>query len=269
MVVFPNAKINLGLQVIGKRADGYHDVETLLYPVDWCDILEILEAKADQYTFTGIPTTTQKEDNLCYKAVALLRQNYEVPPINLHLHKTIPHGAGLGGGSSDAAHVLLVVNQLFNLKIEEEELASLAVKLGSDCPFFLKNKPMMATGIGDVLEPVENVLKGYFIKIIKPDFGINTAEAYKGIHPKAPVSKLKEIIKLPVEEWRSEMKNDFETTVFKTRAELQEIKNQFYEHGAIYAAMSGSGSSVFGIFATPPPTWTLPEGHISWSGKLL
>ena len=269
MVVFPNAKINLGLNVIGKRADGYHDIETLLYPVSWYDILEILEAKADQYTFTGIPTTTKKEDNLCYKAIDLLRQNYEIPPINLHLHKTIPHGAGLGGGSSDAAHVLLVANQLFNLKIEEKELASLAVKLGSDCPFFLNNKPMMATGIGDVLEPVANVLKGYFIKIIKPDFGINTAEAYKGIHPKAPDSKLKEIVKLPLEQWRSKLKNDFEATVFKIKPELQEIKNQFYKQGAIYAVMSGSGSSVFGIFSTPPSDWPLPEGYLSWSGKLL
>ncbi|MCL2651776.1 MAG: 4-(cytidine 5'-diphospho)-2-C-methyl-D-erythritol kinase [Candidatus Azobacteroides sp.] len=250
MLCFPNAKINLGLNVVSKRTDGYHNIETVFYPIDIKDALEVVPAAGEKGIFkqSGILLDGNPGKNLVVKAYSLLKEKYSLPEIDIYLRKNIPFGAGLGGGSADAAFMLKLLNNVYELHLSEGKLEELASQLGADCPFFIHNKPVFATGTGNIFTPVELSLKGYFIVLVKPDIYISTKEAFVMIQPKPPVLSLKEIIKDPPETWKSKMINDFEPSVFFQRPTIKYIKEKLYDFGAIYASMSGSGSSVFGIF---------------------
>lgn len=250
MVVFPNAKINLGLYVTEKRPDGFHNLETLFYPVPWRDALEAVPANGEEATFTGsgLVVDVEPEKNLVMCAYRLLQREFSLPNLDIYLHKAIPFGAGLGGGSADAAQMLVMLNHLYKLGLSEERLAEYAATLGSDCPFFIYNRPMLATGRGEVLSPVDFSLKGYTIVLVKPSFGISTPEAFAGIQPKRPSASIAETVAQPIETWRGTLLNDFEPHLFEKYPLLADIKQQLYDRGAAYAAMSGSGSTIFGIF---------------------
>jgi 4-diphosphocytidyl-2-C-methyl-D-erythritol kinase len=252
MLSFPNAKINLGLYVTRKRDDGYHDLETLFYPVPLTDALEILPSAGPETTISlsGLPVAGDPEKNLVWKAFGLLSKAYreKVKPLSVHLHKVIPMGAGMGGGSADAAFMLNMMNELFALDIDKPALAAYALELGSDCPFFIGNKPAFAAGRGELLEPVSLDLSAYSIQIICPLIHVGTADAFRNIVPAEAGFQLKQITTLPADEWRGRISNDFEVPVFKLHPVLQTIKEQLYEQGAIYASMSGSGSSLYGLF---------------------
>jgi 4-diphosphocytidyl-2-C-methyl-D-erythritol kinase len=250
MITYPNAKINIGLHIIEKRPDGYHNIETVFYPVELFDILEInpAEGKQDQYEFTGIDTGCANENNICVKAVNLMRKHYKIPPVNLHLHKQIPHGTGLGGGSSDAAFTLTALNTMFNLALPDEKLEELALVLGSDCPFFIRNKPALAKGRGEELSPLSLNLDNYTIKFAFPGFNISTAHAYSKVKPATPARKLAELIELPVKEWKGKIVNDFEKAMAGDFQQIDRIITKFYREGAIYSSLSGSGSAVYGVF---------------------
>jgi 4-diphosphocytidyl-2-C-methyl-D-erythritol kinase len=250
MIVYPNGKINIGLNIVEKRTDGFHNIESIFYPVELSDILEInpAEGKKDVYTFTGSDTGCPVEKNLCYKAVNLMRQYCGIPAVNLHLHKQIPHGTGLGGGSSDASFTLIALNQLFDKRLVKEQLLELALQLGSDCPYFIYNKAMLAKGRGDILTPVPLNLDNYTIRLAFPGFNIPTAHAYSKVTPAAPKFSLEEMIKLPVHEWKGKVVNDFEKALASDFQQLERIKVKFYREGAMYSSMTGSGSAVYGIF---------------------
>ena len=250
MIKFPNAKINLGLNIVNRRADGYHNIETIFYPITLQDIVEIVTAKGSESTLTtyGRTINCPTEKNLVMKAYRSLEKDYNLPPVDIYLHKNIPDGAGLGGGSSDAASVLLILNEMFDLNIPKVELAKRAAKLGADCAFFIYNTPMMATGIGDILSPIEVNLHGKSMLLIKPDVSVPTAEAYSKVTPKPSEIELSTILSTPINEWKNKLVNDFEHSVFYAHPELAHIKQSLYDAGAEYASMSGSGSSIFGIF---------------------
>lgn len=256
MITFPNAKINLGLNIIEKRPDGYHNLETIFYPINLQDALEVTrrENGGDECTLhiSGALLEGEPEDNLVVKAYKLLKKDYpEMLPIDIHMYKHIPAGAGLGGGSSDAAHMIKLLNDKFSLGLTTGQMEEYAAQLGADCAFFVQNRPVFATGIGNVFEPVELSLKGYHIILIKPDIFVSTRDAFAEIKPARPAVSLKEVVKQPIETWKDSMKNDFEDSVFKKFPEIAAIKDELYDLGAVYAAMSGSGSSVFGIFKEP------------------
>lgn len=259
MIVFPNCKINLGLHILRKRADGYHDLETVFYPVRFTDILELIPERTttDQpvnYAQSGLDIQGNPLDNLCVKAYLLLKKDYPaLPPVKMHLHKVIPTGAGLGGGSADAAFTLQLLNDYFKLGLSTDQLLHYALSLGSDCPFFILNKPAYATGRGELLEPVSVDLTGYTLVIINPGIHIPTAQAFAGIRPAQPERSLKEIIALPVSSWADELINDFEKPIFYQYPEIAAIKDELYRAGAVYASMSGSGSTVYGLFADGKP----------------
>ena len=271
MICYPNAKINIGLNVVEKRQDGYHNLETIFYPIPLCDALEVVhyEDGATPYTFdnTGIEVDAKPEDNICIKALNLIKKKYEVPAIQIHLHKQIPFGAGLGGGSADGAFMLNLINKELKLNISQMELHEMAAQLGADCAFFINNKAAYATGIGDQLKTVNLDLSGYYIALIKPPVHVSTPEAYSGIVPKPSKESLVDLIHLPVEQWKHHIKNDFEKSVFTNHPEIGKIKMDLYEAGALYASMSGSGSSVFGLF-TEEPQLKLKNTYFSWIKKL-
>ena len=260
MICFPNAKINLGLNIVSKRPDGYHNLETVFYPIGLKDALEIVPfnisvngAKSpptEGYRFfqTGIEILGSDTDNLVIKALKLISDEKKIPPIDIHLLKKIPFGAGLGGGSSDAAFMLKLLNETFSLNYTDAELEQKATKIGADCPFFVKNKPAFATGIGNKLVEIALDLSNYFFVLVKPDVFVSTKDAYAMVSPREPELSLKEIVKKPISEWKELMKNDFEPSVFKKYPQICKIKEQLYHSGALYASMSGSGSSVFGFF---------------------
>jgi 4-diphosphocytidyl-2-C-methyl-D-erythritol kinase len=251
MICFPNAKVNLGLNIVGRRPDGYHDIETVFYPSPLCDALEVVEAGSFSFTQAGIPIhDIVPEKNLVVKAMRLL-SSYRLPPLEVHLLKAIPFGAGLGGGSSDAAFMLKLLNEFGNLQLSSGQLEELAAGLGADCPFFIRNTPVFASGTGNIFSPAPLSLQGYHLALVKPPIAVSTAEAYAGSHPKRPSLPLSEIIKLPVKEWKGVMVNDFEDTVFARYPEIRQIKERLYEAGALYASMSGSGSSVYALFDHP------------------
>ena len=237
MVAFPPCKINLGLNILRKRNDGYHDIETCFFPVPWTDILEVIPSKEFSFTVSGNPIPGG--DNLCVKAYELL----QTPPAKIHLHKIIPMGAGLGGGSSDAAWTLRLLNDVFSLGLNKEQLKQYAAQIGSDCAFFIDDIPMIGTRRGEVLRPANIDLKGKYIVIVKPDIHVSTAEAYSSVVPMESDFNLDDL---------QSLKNDFEPSVFKRYPEIASIKKSLYDLGAVYAQMSGSGSAVFGIFNTPP-----------------
>lgn len=251
MVVFPNAKINLGLNVVSRRADGFHDIVSCFYPLPVHDVLEILESKSSKSSFrsTGISIPGREADNLCMKAYQLLRKDYQLPHVDMHLHKIIPIGAGLGGGSSDAAFALQVLNEMFQLFLDGTVLEEYASRLGSDCPFFIRNKPVLAFERGDVFGSVDVDLSGKKLVLLYPDVHVSTAEAYSRVSPASPERSVKEILENePIEAWRTLLVNDFEQSIFALYPQVAQLKEQLYQEGAQYASMSGSGSAVFGIF---------------------
>ncbi|MGI9544507.1 MAG: 4-(cytidine 5'-diphospho)-2-C-methyl-D-erythritol kinase [Cyclobacteriaceae bacterium] len=248
MLSFPNAKINLGLHITAKRPDGFHDLETCLYPVGWCDILEVIQGKEVDFTYSGLPIEGDPKDNLCFKAYELLQSDCDLPPIQLQLHKGIPLGAGLGGGSADAASTLLTLNKKFSLNLDHVVLKKYAAQLGSDCPFFIDNTPSFATGKGDTLEPANVDLTGNHVVIVNPGLHISTAQAYSNVTPRKPSASLREILDRPLGSWKETLVNDFEENIFRDYPEIKQIKKQLYDQGAFYSSMSGSGASVYGLF---------------------
>lgn len=250
MLTFPNAKINLGLYITGKRTDGFHNLESIFYPVPFKDVLEIIPAPETRLHLSGIPVDAPSEKNLVWKAYELLQQycGGKLPRLDIFLHKAIPAGAGLGGGSADAAFMLRLLNDYAALGATREELSALAAQLGSDCPFFIYNQPMLGKGRGDLLTPVHLDLSGYSIQIVLPGIHISTAQAFSGIAPQPANMDWEQLCQTPVPDWKDILRNDFETTVFRQQPRLAHIKQQLYEGGAYYAAMSGTGSAVYGIF---------------------
>jgi 4-diphosphocytidyl-2-C-methyl-D-erythritol kinase len=257
MIVFPNAKVNLGLRILSKRPDGYHDLESAFLPVGLTDVLEIVPAgkdeagKGDRFNLTGIPLDAGT-DNLCIRALRLLREGHPVPPVKLHLHKRIPMGAGLGGGSSDAAFTLRLLNELFGLGLPQRVLLEYASRLGSDCAFFILNEPCLATGRGEILEPLSMDLSGYTLLLVMPGINVETRKAYRQIRPSRQGRPVKEVIKLPPADWHGSLHNHFEGTVFSEYPDIGSIKQLLYASGAVYASMTGSGSGVYGIFTGTP-----------------
>jgi 4-diphosphocytidyl-2-C-methyl-D-erythritol kinase len=252
MVTFPNCKINLGLNVLQKREDGFHDIETVFFPIPIYDILEIVSSSTDttELKITGLHIG-EDENNLCQKAYHLVKKDFpQLPEIRMHLHKVIPMGAGLGGGSADAAFTLLLLNKKYNLNIPEHQLYDYSLQLGSDCSFFLLNHACLASGRGEILDPIQLSLSGYKMLIVNPGIHISTKEIFREILPAFPEKKIKEIIRQPLSTWKNELVNDFEKIVFQKNPQVKEIKENMYRHGAIYAAMTGTGSTVFGIFNT-------------------
>jgi len=247
MITYPFSKINIGLQIVGKRQDGFHNLETIFYPVGLKDALEIVESKEFHFR-TNRPEMGSFDNNLVVKAYNLLKKDYNLPPVDIFLYKKIPAGAGLGGGSSDASHTILMLDKLFSLDISPEKKKNYALSLGSDCPFFLENKPVFATGRGEITEEIPIILNNYHIIIVSPNTSISTKEAYCHISVKKEKYSLKEIIQLPVEKWREKITNSFEEYVFTKYPKIKKIKNTLYKHGACFSLMSGSGSSVYGIF---------------------
>ncbi len=261
MIVFPNAKINIGLNVVSRREDGFHNLETIFYPVKLADALEIAEVGETMLTISGIEIDGVPENNLVLKAYHLLKTDFNLPQLHFHLHKIIPFGAGLGGGSSDAAFTLKMMNDFYNLGLQSQQLESYAAQIGADCPFFIRNKPTFATGIGNIFHDIELDLSDYEIIILKPNISVSTPEAYKNVIPRNPKYRLTEIVKNPVENWKNLVVNDFEKNVFLLHPQIAELKQLLYELGATFASMSGSGSAVFGIFRHLPTNFEnkIPE----------
>lgn len=268
MVSFPSCKINLGLHILSKRPDGFHNIETCFYPVPWTDILELIPATKFSFTCTGIALPGDAEQNLCVKAYRLLQRDFNFGEANLHLHKIIPAGAGLGGGSSDAASTLGLINQVFQLNLSLEKLKVYAAQLGSDCAFFIENRPMIGSGRGEVLQEIEVNLRGKFLVLVKPDIHVSTADAYAMVRPAQPEMDLRTVLNSRIQGWRHRLKNDFEQSVFQKFPEIASIKETLYNAGALYASMSGSGSSVFGIFEEQIDLKHQFPGTIYWSGNL-
>jgi len=268
MINFPFCKINLGLNVISKRADGFHNIETCLYPVPWKDVLEIIPSNEQQFSVTGIEVPGDPQNNIVLKAYNLLKKDFELGNFQIHLHKIIPHGAGLGGGSSDGAHALKLINQIFNLNLPQDVLRSYALQLGSDCPFFIDRKPMIATGRGEVLQSFTLDLTSLHLLIVKPPVEVSTAEAYSNIFPAMPKHDLRTVLSQPVNQWKLSLKNDFEETVFKRYPLISEIKEELYNLGAVYSSMSGSGSAVYGLFNSRVEVVDHFEGMQVWQWRL-
>ncbi len=249
MVVFSNCKINLGLHIVAKRADGFHDIETIFYPIPFYDVIEIIEAPEFTFTTTGLTIPSTPDNNLCVKAYHLLKKDFvNLPPVHLHLQKNIPMGAGIGGGSANAAYTLVLLNQKFKLALSHTQLKTYAAQLGSDCAFFIENKPCYATGRGEILQSLNIDLKDYYIALVFSALHVNTAEAFAGITIQKPTLSCKDTINYSIQEWAKNLKNDFETSIFKIHPSLSEAKNVLYQLGATYASMTGSGSTIYGLF---------------------
>ncbi len=271
MTIFPNAKINIGLWITSRREDGFHNIETIFYPVGLKDACEFVMQEngrdSDEFTQTGYDTNCQMSDNLVIKAVNLVRKKHNIPALKIHLHKAIPPGSGLGGGSSDAAFMLRYLNRYFRIGLCNNALGAMALELGSDCPFFIKNIASHASGRGEKLNKVPAKLSGYKIIIVNPGIHINTGQAYAASIPLERDTDLAEIYKLPPEQWKDKITNDFEPAVFERFPVIGEIKKELYMQGAIYSSMSGSGSSVYGIFKNEPPVNIFSE-YYTWRGSI-
>jgi 4-diphosphocytidyl-2-C-methyl-D-erythritol kinase len=263
MLLFSHAKINLGLHVLNKRSDGFHNIETVMMPIGWCDLLEVMPAQHFALHCSGLAVDAAPEQNLCTRAFRLLQRELKLPEVDIFLHKQVPTGAGLGGGSSNAACTLQALNEQLKLSLSTPALAGYAAQLGSDCAFFVHHAPMLATGRGDVLQPIHLKLSGYELLVVKPPFGVSTAEAYAGVHPQLPQRALQEVIAQDVEAWRDTLHNDFEPSVFAQHPSLLEAKQRMYELGAAYASMSGSGSAVYGLFRHLPRG--AAQGFAGWT----
>lgn len=270
MICFPNAKINIGLLVRSRREDGYHNIETIMYPVGLSDILEVAKINTGKTIInnTGLNVRTPIKNNLVYKAYRILKEKFDLPDITMHLHKIIPFGAGLGGGSSDAAFAFKSILALFQLHLEKQEIHEMVSSIGSDCTFFLENKPSLVKGVGDIIEPIQLDLSGYKLVIIYPKIHISTPQAYAGIEVFSSSHALDDLIKLPIKEWKDNIFNDFEHSVFRKYTELEDIKNLLYEKGAAYASMSGSGSAIYGLFNQDNIDFSeLPSSYFIWIEK--
>lgn len=272
MTIFPNGKINIGLWVTSKRDDGFHNIESVFYPVgvkDACEfVLQDPGYDSDEFTQTGYNANCTTNENLAIKAVELVRSRYKIPALKIHLHKAIPPGAGLGGGSSDAAYMLRYLNRYFRLGNCNNTLRNFAAELGSDCPFFIENYPAHASGRGEILKRIKPVEESYKIIIINPGIHINTAEAYSWIVPKPRNISLPDLFTSSIENWKDTIENDFESEVFARHPQIAEIKKELYKRNAIYSSMTGSGSSVYGIFRDNPPKDLYPD-YWQWSGNLF
>lgn len=272
MISFPKAKINLGLRVLEKRPDGFHDIETIFYPIALSDALEFVvlpgKGKEDELVITGINIRTRPEKNLVIRAVRRLRIGYSVPLLKIHLHKAIPTGAGLGGGSSDAACILKSINKCFGFSITETGLKDIALELGSDCPFFLDPVPSIGTGRGEVLKPVSPLLEGYHIILLNPGFLISTKEAYHNCRPGRPETSLDKLAASPMSAWKKIIVNDFEDFVFKVYPLVDELKRALYKSGAVYSSMTGSGSTVYGIYKDKPKITDKLKKYLIYEGIL-
>ena len=255
MLTFPTAKINIGLQVTERRPDGYHNLDTVFYPIPINDALEVIVAEGADYDcrlhISGITIEGDTDKNLVVRAYRLLAADYTLPSVDIYLHKHIPTGAGLGGGSADASYMLRLLNEMFELGITTEKLEAYAAQLGADCPFFITGKPVYATGIGNDFHPIDLDLGGWHIVVVKPDVFVSTKEAYSMVKPEKPAVTLDKKISLPIAEWKDTISNDFEKGIFALHPELNDIKNKLYTLGATYAAMSGSGAALFGLFEAP------------------
>ena len=255
MITFPNAKINIGLQVTERRPDGYHNLDTVFYPIPINDALEVIVAEGADYDcrlhISGITIKGDTDNNLVVRAYRLLATDYTLPSVDIYLHKHIPTGAGLGGGSADASFMLRLLNEMFELGITTEKLEAYAARLGADCPFFITGNPVYATGIGNEFHSIDLDLSGWHIVVVKPDVFVSTKEAYSMVRPEKPAVTLDAKIVRPIAEWKDTISNDFEKGIFALHPELASIKAKLYELGATYAAMSGSGSALFGLFETP------------------
>lgn len=280
MICFPNAKINIGLNIIGKRSDGFHNIQSIIYPISLCDALEIIEIKDEKkiclnkisdkifYSSSGVSIPGDNASNLCVKAYELVSDKFKLPKVAIHLHKLVPIGGGLGGGSSNAAYTIKQLNNLFELNISDDLMEDLASQLGSDCNFFIKNKPVYVYERGSKYKAVSLDLSGYYVFIVYPRIHISTAEAYKKVKITEEVNLI-DMIKLPVEEWKYNIFNSFEDNIFKEYPLIKSIKDQLYSQGAVYASMSGSGSCVYGIFKDNVSSLTsfFPYYYV-WSAKL-
>lgn len=268
MISFPNAKINLGLHITSKRKDGYHEIETCMVPIPLFDALEMILDKKSSWNSSGLAIPGDSKDNLILKAEKLLKKDFQgLPNLSIHLHKNIPMGAGLGGGSADGAFALKLMNNLFDLHLDDFFLEEYAAELGSDCPFFIENTPKIARGRGEILEPIDLSLKGSYLVLINPGIHIGTKEAYAGVSPAPPKVKLEEVL-ADRNRWKTELVNDFEASIFKNHPAIAAIKERMYSSGAFYAAMSGSGSSVFGLFDQKPENLTWQEDYFVFEGVL-
>lgn len=273
MLLYPQAKINIGLYITGKREDGFHNLETVFYPVPLCDVLELnlLPAGAAgecSMKITGMEIDGEKEDNLVLRAYRLLHERFTLPAVQLHLHKQIPMGAGLGGGSADAAEMLIGLNRLCGLGLSREELMEAAARLGSDCPFFVYNRPALAWGRGECMEEIALNLSDYYITLIKIPQSVSTAQAFAGVTPAPPAFDLRQLPLLPIEEWQSVIRNQFEESVGRAIPEIMEVKEYLIARGAMYASMTGSGSAVYGISREPMELSGLAVDWFRWQGKL-
>jgi len=274
MLSFPNAKINLGLNIIRKRMDGFHDLETVFYPVEGLrDVLETVHGNSGDgslsFTHSGLDIPGDTGHNLCSKAYYLLKKDFpELPAIQMHLHKQIPMGAGLGGGSANGAFTLTMLNQQFGLGLKEEQLIRYALTLGSDCPFFIINKACYAGGRGEELEPITLDLTAYQLVLINPGIHVPTGWAFSQIHPHEPSYPCRQIVQQPVETWHNLLINDFELPVMQAYPEIQAIKDQLYQQGAVYASMTGTGSTVYGLFTKDiQPSFAFPAHYFIYKGK--
>jgi 4-diphosphocytidyl-2-C-methyl-D-erythritol kinase len=267
MILYPPAKINLGLNILRKREDAYHDIDTCMVEIPFTDILEVTKAGSFEFLQTGIKISGNGGVNLCEKAYLLLRKEFEVGPVRIHLRKQIPVGAGLGGGSADATYTLIALNELFQLGLSNQKLKQLSSDLGSDCPFFVDGLPQIAQGRGEVLSKVELDLSKYYLVLLNPGIHVGTKEAYAGVTANEQVMAVQEILEKPIQQWQHLLKNDFETSVFHLFPKIQKLKNSLYESGAIYAAMSGSGSSVYGLFLNENTMLEFTSPHLIYKGR--
>ena len=263
MVQFPNCKINIGLNVINKRDDGYHNLETVFYSIGLKDAVEIIQSESLSFSSSGLQVEGHKDDNLCVKAYYLLKKDFpDLSAVTMYLHKAIPMGAGLGGGSADGAFVLKMLNEKFNLQLPNKNLLEYALQLGSDCPFFIINQPCFAEGRGEILNPVALDLSAYSIVLVNPGIHVSTKEAFAALAPTLPKKNIREIITQPIATWKEELYNDFEKPVFTLYPAIKEVKDRLYSAGALYASMTGSGSTVYGIFEEKPDLKNLfPENY--------
>lgn len=268
MVAFANAKINIGLQITEKRPDGFHNIASCFYPVGWSDVVEIIPTTEFSFGSSGIDIPGDPAKNLCVKAYELLKADFDLPPVAMHLLKIVPIGAGMGGGSSDAAFVLKLLNDTFKLSLSTADLQNYARRLGSDCAFFIENQPQFCFEKGDQFEDISLSLKGKSILLVYPNLHISTAEAYAGVVPQKTEVDLREALQRPIEEWRHWVKNDFENGLFQKYPVLPQIKDQLYEYGALYASMTGSGSTVFGIFEKVTDLQNIFSPYTVWNGEL-
>ena len=272
MTLFPNAKINIGLKIISRREDGFHDIETILYPVALRDALEFVTVQSngdsDELTVTGLKTDCRMSENLVIRTLNSLRRDFNIPALSIHLHKAIPMSSGLGGGSSDSAFMLRYLNRYFRLGLCDRDMREIALAIGSDCPFFIENRPAFAEGRGEKLKGVSRVLTGYNILIIHPGIQITTANAYASSIPDIPSVNLKDLYERAVETWNGVIENDFEPWVFGKYPEIKEIKEELYSSGAVYCSMTGSGSAIYGIYAGLPPADIFGDKYWKWQGVL-